>query len=102
MNFNYVYSKALGEGYERNGVPTYTGGYQNPLDRHSERARYPFDVTHNATISFVYEMPFLNRFNGVAGTLFAGWRANGIITLHTDYPFGLTGGNRAPHGGCTR
>jgi hypothetical protein len=93
VNFNYVYSKALGEGYERNGVPTYTGGYQNPLDRHSERARYPFDVTHNATISFVYEMPFLNRFKGVAGTLFAGWQANGIITLHTGYPFGLTGGN---------
>jgi hypothetical protein len=94
LNFNYVFSKALGQGYERNGVPVaYTGGYQNPLDRKSEKARYPFDVTHLATISFVYEMPFLNRFKGAAGAVLAGWQVNGIISLHTGYPFGVSGGN---------
>ncbi len=93
LNFNYVFSKALGEGYERNSGQVNGGTYQNPLDRRPDRGRYPFDTTHNATVSVVYEMPFLNRFRGVAGGFLAGWQVNGIITLHTGYPFGLSGGN---------
>ena len=38
-------------------------------------------------------MPFLNRFKGVVGGILAGWQVNGIITLHTGNPFGLSGGN---------
>ncbi len=93
LNFNYVFSKALGEGYERNSGQVNGGTYQNPQDRRPDRGRYPFDTTHNATVSVVYEMPFLNRFRGVAGGFLAGWQVNGIITLHTGYPFGLSGGN---------
>ncbi len=86
---SYVYSKAIGEGYERNGGFT----YQNPRDRRSDRMRYPFDVTHNAVLHYVYEMPFLNRFKGAAGVLLAGWQMNGILTLRTGFPFNVAGGN---------
>ncbi len=94
MGLSYTYSKALGEGYGRNesgaGVP---GGYQDPRNRRLSRARFGFDVTHNAVINFVYEMPFLNRFRGPAGVLLAGWQANGIVTFRTGFPFNLNGGN---------
>ena len=94
MGFAYTYSKALGEGYGRNesgaGV---SGAYQDPRNRRLSRARFGFDVTHNAVINFVYEMPFLNRFKGPAGFLIAGWQANGIVTMRTGFPFNLGGGN---------
>ena len=90
----YTYSKAIGEGYGRNesglGV---ANGYQNPRDRRNARTRYGFDVTHNAVINFVYEMPFLNRFKGVAGAFLAGWQTNGVLTFRTGFPFTLNGGN---------
>ncbi len=89
LGLSYVYSKALGEGYERNSGVT----YQNPRDRRSDRGRYPFDVTHNGVLHYVYEMPFLSRFRGVAGAFLAGWQTNGIITLRTGFPFSVAGGN---------
>jgi len=90
----YTYGKALGEGYGRNeGGAGVGGGYQNPRDRRAIRGRYGFDVTHNMVYNFVYEMPFLNRFKGVAGAFLAGWQTNGIITLRTGFPFTVFGGN---------
>jgi len=44
-------------------------------------------------INFVYEMPFLNRFKGVAGAFLAGWQTNGVLTFRTGFPFTLNGGN---------
>jgi TonB-dependent receptor-like protein len=90
----YTYSKALGEGYGRNESGAGVGGaYQDPRNRRASRTRYGFDVTHNAVANFVYEMPFLKRFKGVAGGFLGGWQANGIVTMRTGFPFNLTGGN---------
>jgi hypothetical protein len=90
----YTYSKSMGEGYGRNeGGLGVTNGYQNPRDRRAARARYGFDVTHNAVINFVYEMPFLNRFKGIPGAFLAGWQMNGVSTIRTGFPFTVTGGN---------
>ena len=90
MGLAYTYGKALGVGGDRNGGDP---NYQNPRDRRSELARYPFDVTHYAVINYVYEMPFLNRFKGVLGAFIGGWQTNGIITLRTGFPFSPVGGN---------
>lgn len=94
LGLAYTYGKAQGEGYGRNegqvGVPN---TYQNPRDRRASRSRFGFDVTHNAVFNFVYEMPFLNRFRGVAGAFLAGWQTNGILTLRTGFPFNVSGGN---------
>ncbi|MBL8176695.1 MAG: TonB-dependent receptor [Bryobacterales bacterium] len=94
---SYTYSKAIGEGYERNGGFT----YQDPRNRRADRMRYPFDVTQNAVLHYVYEMPFLNRFRGIAGAFLAGWQTNGILTLRTGFPFNVAGGNLNT-GGPTR
>jgi hypothetical protein len=93
MGLAYTYSKALGEGYGRNEGGGAVGGiYQNPRDRRADKGRYGFDVTHNAVINYVYEMPFLKRFQGVPGWFLAGWQTNGIVTLRTGFPFNLAGG----------
>jgi hypothetical protein len=84
----YTYSKALGEGYGRNDG----GVYQNPRDRRSDRARFPFDVTHNAVIHYVWSMPFFKGLKGVPRAVLADWQTNGILTFRTGFPFSLAGG----------
>ncbi len=96
---SYTYSKSIGEGYERNGGFT----YQDPRNRRADRMRYPFDVTHNAVLHYVYEMPFLNRFRGVAGAFLAGWQTNGILRLSSGFYLTPTvGPNNLNTGGFQR
>jgi len=90
----YTYGKALGEGYGRNdpagGVqPT----YQDPNDRRSNRGRYGFDVTHNAVINYVWEIPIFGNANAFVRSVLGGWQTSGIVTLRTGFPFSLAGGN---------
>jgi hypothetical protein len=89
----YTYSKALGEGYGRNDPSgDVTSTYQDPRNRRANRERYGFDVTHNAVINYVYDLPFFQRSKGWVRTLVGGWQTSGIITLRTGFPFTLTGG----------
>lgn len=93
---NYVYSKALGEGYERNGG----NQIQDARNRAQERSRYPFDLTQTASISFVYQPKFLH-FRGWKDAVAGGWQLSGIETIHTGFPFTLTGGNLNTGGDIT-
>jgi hypothetical protein len=90
----YTYGKALGEGYGRNDPagnvqPT----YQDPNDRRSNRGRYGFDVTHNAVLNYVWEVPMFAKAKGLLYSVLGGWQTSGIITLRTGFPFALLGGN---------
>jgi len=69
-----------------------SAGYQNPRDRRSSRSRYGFDVTHNAVVHYVHELPWLKTGRGILGGVFAGWQTSGVLTLRTGFPFGVTGG----------
>jgi hypothetical protein len=95
-SFAYTYSKSEGEGYGRNESFGFTnnGSYQDPRDRAADKSVYPFDVTHNAVMSWLYELPtpFAIR-RGVPHQIFGGWQANGIWTLHTGLPFTVTQNN---------
>ncbi|MDQ6665835.1 MAG: TonB-dependent receptor [Acidobacteriota bacterium] len=94
---NYVYSKALGEGYERNGG----NQIQDARNRNQERGRYPFDLTHTSSNSFVYQPPFLAHFKGWKRAVIGGWQTSGILTIHTGFPFTLNGGNLNTGGDIT-
>jgi hypothetical protein len=83
---SYTYSKANGDGEDGgNESPGWQAG-----DRASSRGRTAFDLTHNAVIHFVYELPFGKSLNGVLGTLFKGWQTNGILSLRSGFPFSVT------------
>ena len=89
-NFAYTYSKSEGEGYGRNESfgSTNNGSYQDPRNRAADKARYPFDVKHNAVISWLYEIAHAIGFShGLPHQVFGGWQANGIWTIHTGLPF---------------
>ena len=95
FNFAYTYSKSMGEGYGRNesfgGV---SNTYQDPRNRAAEKARYPFDVTHNAIVSWLYELPTPAGFKSGAGKqVLGGWQLNGIWTLRSGFPFTVQQGN---------
>ncbi|MBV8818275.1 MAG: TonB-dependent receptor, partial [Acidobacteriaceae bacterium] len=87
FNVAYTYSKAEGTGYGRNESfgATNNGSYQNPRDRAADKSVYPFDVTHNAVINFIYEIPGFKT--SWARFILGGWQANGIWTIRTGFPF---------------
>lgn len=89
---NYVFSKALGDngGGDRNGG---AGSQQDVRNRRADYGRIAFNRTNTATINFVYDMPFLKRFKGLAGAIIGGWQANGIVTLKSGLPFTPAGGS---------
>lgn len=90
----YTYGKALGEGYGRNDpAGNVNSVYQDPRNRRANRGRYGFDVTHNAVINYVYELPIFSRSTGLLKAVLGGWQTSGIVTLRTGFPFSLTGGN---------
>ena len=89
-NLAYTYSKSEGEGYGRNESfgSTNNGSYQNPRLRSADKSVFPFDVKHNAVISWLYEIPTTAAFSrGVGRQVFGGWQANGIWTVRTGLPF---------------
>ena len=60
---------------------------QVALDRAGSRARTAFDLTHNAVIHFVYEIPFGKNLKGSTGMLLKGWQTNGIFSIRTGFPW---------------
>ncbi|HZT30514.1 MAG TPA: carboxypeptidase regulatory-like domain-containing protein [Bryobacteraceae bacterium] len=95
-NLAYTWSKSEGEGYGRNEGFGFTqnGSYQNPRNRAADKARYPFDVTHNLVASWLYALPAPPGLkHGVGYQVFGGWQINGIWTIHTGLPFTVSQGN---------
>jgi hypothetical protein len=91
----YTWSKTLMEGYGRNeGDGINPNTYQNPRNRAADRGRVGWSASHVVVMSFVYDIPAPARLSrGVAGTVFRGWQANGIVTLRSGFPFTVGQGN---------
>ncbi len=91
----YTFSKSLMEGYGRNeGDGINPNTYQNPRNRAADKGRVGWDARHVAVMSFVWDVPTPTALSrGVAGAVFAGWQANGIITLRSGFPFTVGQGN---------
>jgi outer membrane receptor protein involved in Fe transport len=57
------------------------------LDRRFDRALSDFDVPHRFVASFLYDLPFANNLDGVAGRVLDGWGVGGIYTAEAGKPF---------------
>ncbi|MBS1876088.1 MAG: carboxypeptidase regulatory-like domain-containing protein [Acidobacteria bacterium] len=70
-------------------------GIPNPRDYASGYSQAAWDVRHNFTTSFNYEIPFGKgkkyggNMNTVANAVAGNWQLNGILTLHTGSPYTL-------------
>lgn len=89
FGISYTYGKANGDGEDGGNEGA---GRQVYNDRAGSRARTSFDLTHNAVIHFVYEIPFGKNLKGVAGAVLKGWQTNGILSLRSGFPWTPTVG----------
>lgn len=79
-------------------VGTSTGaGPQDPFNPQADHSLDTIDVTHRATISGLYDLPFGNgqRFASSPKTdrLVGGWQYNAILTMESGRPIGVSGAN---------
>ncbi|MGC2660150.1 MAG: carboxypeptidase regulatory-like domain-containing protein [Bryobacteraceae bacterium] len=72
-------------------------GTPNPLDTASAYSSASWDIRHSFTSAFNYNLPFGKgmqygaSMNRVSQTLLGNWQLNGILTLRTGVPYGITG-----------
>lgn len=65
-------------------------GIQNPYNLHTDRGNSTFDVRHNVTMSWTYELPFGRNLRGFSRAAMGGWQVNGIAALQSGSPFTVT------------
>lgn len=94
----YTYGHALA-----NSGTTLSGsnglGTLDPRNYATSYASASWDIRHNLTTSFSYEVPFGkgkkygNNMNRATNAIAGNWQMNGILTLHTGNPFTISGTN---------
>ncbi|HEV3196353.1 MAG TPA: TonB-dependent receptor [Bryobacteraceae bacterium] len=71
-------------------------GTPDPTNFASEYSSASWDIRHNFTAGFVYELPFGrgkqfgSRMSKLADTIVANWHLNGIVSLRTGQPYTLS------------
>ena len=88
----YSFSKSIDQGSGVTG-----GGDQLPTDQqhilfwdmHLHRGLSSFDIRHNFSANFTYELPFANDLAGIGGAIGKGWQLNGIVSLSTGHPISV-------------
>lgn len=94
LSIAYTWSKAIDTG--SSGFFGVEGqSIQNPYDMRADRSVASFDVTHNAVIGWVYDLPFGRNRRFRAGNKFVDavvgdWQVNGIADLRTGNPVNIT------------
>ena len=69
-------------------------GYQNGLyDRQAQKSIDPGDIARRATISLLYELPFLRNSSSPLSRVLGGWQINSIGIMQTGFPLTITGAN---------
>ncbi|HLK17709.1 MAG TPA: TonB-dependent receptor [Bryobacteraceae bacterium] len=104
---SYTYGHALA-----NSGTTLSGSNglytKDPANFASSYASASWDIRHNFTTGFTYQIPFGrgmtygSNMNRVVDFVVGGWQANGILTLHTGQPYTLrANGCQGIFGGCS-
>lgn len=104
---SYTYGHALSDtGTTLSGSPGF--GNKNTLITDSNYSSAAWDIRHNFTTGFNYDVPFGHgrqfggNLNRVVDIFVGNWSANGILTLHTGQPYTLTasGCQQVGENGC--
>ncbi len=99
---SYTYSRSIdmGSDAERtsefsNGVAAASSEIQNTWKPYLNRATSDFDITHNLTLNYVYQLPVgrgkasFGNSNGLVNALIGGWQSTGILRVTSGLPFSL-------------
>lgn len=77
---------------------TASGGVQNPLCQRCDRGASDYDIRHNLTLSWSYELPvgsgkfFGRNWTGAKQAAFGGWKLNSIDSFYSGSPFSVNTG----------
>lgn len=97
LNFlsSYTWSKSIDIQSAAHGSAQPGEGIQNGLNFGADRAASDFDLRHNFVFSGIYELPFgegkriSSGHSGFDRYFLGGWKIDGILSLHTGFPFNL-------------
>ncbi|MCX6604256.1 MAG: TonB-dependent receptor [Acidobacteria bacterium] len=96
---HYTWAKSIDDTALTNGNVSWLGGgtnVQNRYDLTQERSLSVHDLTHRATMTFSYQLPFGRgrqfgtQMNQVANLLVGGWEVSGLATISSGFPIAPT------------
>ncbi|HEY6274118.1 MAG TPA: TonB-dependent receptor [Terriglobales bacterium] len=85
LNTSYTYSHALDEG---SALGLFFNG-NNALDLRQNYASSDFDRTHVLTFNYIYQIPTIASFHGLANKFLNGWGIAGLITFQSGQPYSV-------------
>jgi hypothetical protein len=98
FDFNYTWSHSLDLGSAaESGAGQQGAAIQNIFNIKEFRGSSDFDLRHNITADFLYELPlgknkpFLNRVSGWANQIIGGWQLSSVIRYRTGLPTAVGG-----------
>ena len=83
---SYTWSHALDVTSDSNNG----GAPMNPYNWRLDYGNAPFDLRHRFVANYIYQIPFFETNNRFVKSAFGGWQINGITTLQSGTPFGLS------------
>jgi hypothetical protein len=92
---SYTWSKSIDYQSAAHGSAQPGEGIQNGLNIRADRAVSDYDLRHNFVFSGIYELPFgegkrfASSHAAVNRYLVTGWKVDGILSLHSGFPFNL-------------
>jgi len=89
MQINYTWSHCMDTVSNGGFLPFAAGGILSPIPGDLERDRGPcdYDVRHNFTASYVYQLPF--KMHGLRGAIANGWQVSGSVFWRSGLPFSV-------------
>ncbi|MDA2923702.1 carboxypeptidase regulatory-like domain-containing protein [Acidobacteria bacterium AH-259-L09] len=93
VNFNKRFSRgfrfqlAYTFGKSLNNSESFEDNPQNAFDIEAEYSLADWDVTHAASINYIWELPFFKDQQGFAGKILGGWELSGITLLQSGRPW---------------
>ena len=86
---NYTWSRCIDTVSNGGFLPFSAGGILSPIPGNLQRDRGPcdYDVRHNFTASYVYQLPV--KLRGRLGAALNGWQISGTLFWHSGIPFSV-------------
>jgi len=82
IDANYTWSHAI-------DTASFEVGFQqtDPANQAIDRASSDFNITHNFTLDWVWELPIFRGRHDLLGAALGGWSITGIMSKHSGFPF---------------
>jgi hypothetical protein len=89
LQANYTWSRCIDTVSNGGFLPFSAGGILSPVPGNLQRDRGPcdYDVRHNLTASYAYELPV--KLRGRLGVALNGWQVSGTFFWHSGLPFSV-------------